>query len=461
MKLLRNRIPFLLLLVPRSTVTLPIIYLAPIVSLLIFLRQGYKISRKSLMLIFSFFLINALVISLTQAHFKNYILAMASYGSIFLLAVVSQKAPSEKDSLQWQKSLLFLAIAQGVIGVAQLFYNGFPLKLPYRDFTEDFFVGTLGTGGNNVVANILAVAVVLCLFKLDAGRSRKILFLLIFLVVCLLMTSSNMSLITMAASYAFICLKHVRMYFNIPTASSPKALYLKTRFRVRKRNAFQLSIGLICVLGFIGSGGYRYLSDTYHKWTYTLEMTDNARYMAIKNTLTQLPLDAPYQPLVGVGLGNYSSWAQMILSEDYIRVHVIGKHSSDESLLKIASQTDIAYENVLKYLSADLFRAETESIINQPFFSWQSLYAETGFVGLFLLFLLISPKLKSLKICEGEGQEVIVAKKTLIFYTVFLFVNGFIDNYFEYPWVTLPYLIGILTISYRKRTVGGVFKSIQ
>lgn len=451
MKLNSRVIPFALLLLPRTLATLPLIYISPVASLLILIRKGYRLSKQSLILILVFFLINAIVISLNQSHFKNFALAIASYGSIFLLAIAQRKTPSDKEASLWQNLIIFMALFQGAIGVAQLFYNGFPLKLPYRDFSEDFFVGTLGTGGNRVVANMLAVAIVLCFFRHEIEKIKYNLAIMIFLSACLLMTSSNMSLITMAAAYGITCTKTVKKYFNIPALKLSKKPYRKTKMTFQKKHLLLGFVGFLLISGFVSSGGYKYFLDTYQKWVYQLEITDNARYMSIFNTFTKLPIEAPYQPFFGVGIGNYSSWAQMTLSEDYIRVHIIGKHSDNQELIKHASQNPIAYDNVLKYLSEGLFRAETESVINQPYFSWQSLYAETGIIGLSIIFLLILPKLRSIKLHPSDSAKNIIVKKTLIFYTVFLALNGFIDNYFEYPWMTLPYFVGLLSISNQKR----------
>ena len=454
MKISRGTIPFLLLILPRTISTLPLIFLSPIISTLLLLRRGLKVSRKSVLLLISLLIINIATISINKSNFQNFALAIASYGFIFMLLLNQSRYELPGIARSWINNFLFLATVQGAIGVFQLFYNGFPFKLPYRDFTEDFFVGTLGTGGNNVIGNIMAVAIILCINLYDYDKSKFTRIGIAFFTVCLILTSSNMSVFTLVIAYILANSAFSKRLFFLPRGGTTPAIFLcqkKQGLIIRRVTLLKTAAGFVLVAGAIYSGGLSYAIDTYNKWAHELDINNNARVMALHNTFTSLPASEPYQPFIGIGLGNYSSWAQMILSEDYMRVHIIGKHVTSDKLLGLASQNTVAYENVLKYMSEDLFRAETESIVNQPFFSWQSMYAEIGVVGLLIFLILMRQKIKSLKIRDADSIEERTLKKTLIFYTFFIITNGFVDNYFEYPWIVVPYMIGLLSVSQRGR----------
>src|SRR5690606_37877813 len=51
----------------------------------------------------------------------------------------------------------------------------------------------------------------------------------------------------------------------------------------------------------------------------------NAKVTATLDTLLELPARKPLQPAFGVGLGNYSSWSQLLLSGVYVDRFLSGR----------------------------------------------------------------------------------------------------------------------------------------
>lgn len=391
----------------------------------------------------AFFIINFTVILFNESNLLNFVLAIASFGFLYPMLL---SPPTKLNSVHidyWGKGLRILVMFQAILGVIQLFSYGFPFKLPYRDFTEDFFAGTLGIGGNRIVANMIAVGLIYFFFCHQQNKASPIRYVkqkMVFLAVCLLMTSSNISLALMTISFMLMHTSLVKNFFGM---KRNKASRWNSKFA-----AIIILAGL--TMGFFLSGGYQYMSDTYEKWRYSLDLSDNARLMATKNTLTSLPDSAPYQPLLGIGLGNYSSWAQMILSRDYMRLNILGKHA-DDSVLSLASENRLASDNILKYYSEDLYRIETQSVLNQPFYSWLAIYGEGGVLFILVFLIIFRNRISNLRLKLDDSSGTVIFKKTLIFYTIFIFLNGFVDNYFEYPWMTMPYIIGLLLLPRMQR----------
>jgi len=400
-------------------------------------KGGFRLDSAAVALLLILVAVNLVVTMFNDTGFINFMFGLSTHGFIFLLAVRNRSEVNVNNMYLWLSGCLLLAFYQAGLGFIQLMSYGFPLKLPYRDFTEDFLQGSFGSGGNRFAANLIIIAISIYIFKFRQGIEAKKLPLL-FLFFMLILSSSNMSLVSMILTFFLIYLfppvKNMGGFgraHGVRKGLDKKSIYI----------AFFMVFG---VFGFVLIGG-DYFVDTYYKWTTELEYTDNARVMGILNTINALPSMAPYQPFVGVGLGGYSSWAQLLLSEDYLYRHVMGKHSSMD-LSWLVSESDLSYSNILKYLSEDYFRPETESIINQPFFSWQSLYAEIGGYGLLTLFVLLTPKIRLLRVFGDDDVNVRLFKQVLIFNGIFLLINGFLDNYFEYVWMTVPFLVGLIML---------------
>ena len=150
-------------------------------------------------------------------------------------------------------------------------------------------------------------------------------------------------------------------------------------------------------------------------------------------TVTDLPADAPYQPLVGPSLGNYSSWSQLLPSGVYWQRFIEGSQvDGDVALRRWCGR---AWNNVLVHLSLSYIdnfgRWYVESVFTQPFWTWHSLYAETGVVGLAIVLGLIITTLRLGTIRTSDGHAEQALKKFTFSYTIFFVLMCFADNYFE------------------------------
>ena len=437
--------PFFLLMIPRQAILIPILLLIPVFSLLVFVVKGrYRISKRNTYLVFVLLLVNFVVVLFNETAMQNYFIGLSTHGFIFLLLIRNKLHVKESYIDAWLFGVLLLAFYQAFLGVIQLFSYGFPVNMPYRDFTEDFFQGSFGPGGNRLAANLIVIAIMIYFYRIDCGLRQNNIWMY-FLILMLVASSSNMSIFVMIVSFLIVNTPYFKRAINEKTVQ--KRNRFGSVFLLRKNTLTILIACSVIITGLAFVGG-EYIYSTYYKWVYQLDFDQNARIMGSINTITSLPSAAPYQPFFGIGLGGYSSWAQLLQSEDYLRMNVLGKHISID-LSWFMSQSDLSYDNVLKYLSAGFFRAETQSILNQPFYSWHSIYAEQGGLGILILLLLIVPKIRLLKLQYEDSVKRKLFKKVLAFNCVFLFVNGFLDNYFEYVWMTVPFLTGLLLLERR------------
>lgn len=162
------------------------------------------------------------------------------------------------------------------------------------------------------------------------------------------------------------------------------------------------------------------------------------KVIATLNTLTVLPRAEDSQPVVGLGLGQYSSRAGLIMSGTYL---------SGGFYLAPRSRT----------VSNDLIYQLQESIRNQnigstffPYYSWLSIYGEFGVIGVLAVLCVAVIAIRRVRRIQRVadmpihvatlGQSVTIA----IIYLLFL---GLQDNYWEFTQAIFPPLI-LLKLSY-------------
>src|SRR5690606_31352252 len=85
----------------------------------------------------------------------------------------------------WERLVVLMAVAVVVLGLAQLVARGFPLRLPYFDFSPDVFEGPYGAGGHRLVPMVVAPALFLQVLRVTTGaagfaRTLPVLLLLVF-----------------------------------------------------------------------------------------------------------------------------------------------------------------------------------------------------------------------------------------------------------------------------------------
>jgi hypothetical protein len=161
--------------------------------------------------------------------------------------------------------------------------------------------------------------------------------------------------------------------------------------------------------------------------------------------LTQLPQRDPLAPLVGVGLGHYSSRAALILSGEYLTSNVSFLPQQESRWTRL-------------YVTPLWNRRLTASVANQgnanePFSSLQSIYTEFGVVVLGALLVAGAVFIRAqLRTRSRLGYASILSIITFAGACCF-------DNYMEQPKVTIPlllfWLVGAADVKLRDSRAGG------
>jgi hypothetical protein len=440
---------FVVLVLPRTLWTMPIVYGMPYAITAGLLLAGFALSLRSLTAMITLIAVSFALGLMTSAAILNITLSIATYSSAILLLVRNTTVSPEKLYKAWSRGLLFSGAIILVVGIAQLIRAGFPAELPYRDYSPDVFSALYGAGGPRLVTMILAPALALVVFKAFHARTLtpKTVLSVVLLVFGLVVPGSNATLLAvLAAAAAYLCSTVVRRFLTSATRHNQRFLGLRLRASSLGLAAIT-AIGLTATFLLVGSTNYsvralsRFTSESQTGHT-------SPKLIAARETLLQLPRELPYQSITGVGLGNYSSWSQLLLSGVYADRFLQGRAAG----LPI-SVNEQSWDKVLKYMSLEYYetygRWYVNSIATQPWFSWQSLFAETGVLGLFLLALVVLPKLSRLRLYETDNADDKAIKKTLGFYAWFVFFMGFVDNYFEYPWLIAPFLLALALIPSR------------
>jgi len=150
--------------------------------------------------------------------------------------------------------------------------------------------------------------------------------------------------------------------------------------------------------------------------------------VATYNTLIELPGSHSEQPLVGLGLGQYSSRAGLIMSGTYLgRDFFFGPQFR-------AISYELIYQHQEYLRDFDPAAGSTKF----PYYSWLSLYGEFGAAGVFVVLLLLILFLRRLiRVISvfPSGRPLLIP---VLFGSLYLAFLGFQDNYWEFTQAIFP-----------------------
>lgn len=444
----------LVLAVPRDLVTLPIIYASPFVTAFMLIAfGGLRLRPSAVVALAGIVCLSMAVAALGPSHMLNVGVSIATYSSTFLLTIGRARGDLRKEPIEtWARALVAVAVFHAVVGLIQLVGAGFPVRLPYRDFSPDVFRSVLGDGGHRLVPLIAGPAAVLVgLRVLRTGMSVSSGALLMLLVVGVVGPGSNAAVLGLAAAATLTTL-------TVAGAFLMRALRTaRPSIRIPKFQVTALAVPLVLIFGSLGivaslaTGGLPHFTDSIMRLFVT--PTDSVRSpktAVALQTIIELPGDVPAQPLVGLGLGNYSSWSQLLLSGVYAERFLDG---AGVGIVPVSYRAE-SWTYVLHHMTAEM-RSRfgfyyIDSIATQPWSSWQSLYAEVGLLGLALIAVALLVPLGRLRLVEGEPGHLRDVKLAVGFSLWFVVVMGFSDNLFEYPWLMVPPFLALALLPARR-----------
>ncbi len=158
---------------------------------------------------------------------------------------------------------------------------------------------------------------------------------------------------------------------------------------------------------------------------------------------------------MGVGLGRYSSYAALVLTGEYL--------SDQPDYLPISASQETR-QFILPYWNRRLLARDVwaHGVANQPFFTYMSLYAELGLLGLGLFITFWLVVLRDLHRFHRASTEPLLGRLALglFLFTFFLTYLFFFDNWFEDARLMVPYFL-TLGIVYRKQAMRGDVQSLS
>ncbi len=216
------------------------------------------------------------------------------------------------------------------------------------------------------------------------------------------------------------------------------ALVVSVRFVKRNRNHRRNSglfwgfLGsIIFVVGMVPIVLPRNFVDIPIYITLTVNIGAHAhseKARATYNTVVLLPDTVPFQPIIGLGPGHYSSRASLIMSGEYIQ------QSSLSFLPDYRTQASERF--ILPLWRSFLVSRPGGGSTYHPFYSWLSLYGEFGLLGMVIIGIVVGWLVLRLRyLVSQEFPFLHLAMLVLLFYLGLL---GFQDNYWEFTQAVFP-----------------------
>src|SRR5690606_22830264 len=115
------------------------------------LSGQFRVKLASSLALVALVIPSLLYVTIGQGGALNLALSLATYSGLYLLVLAPTSYTGEERLRYWERLVLFVAVVVVTIGLAQLVSKGFPIRLPYIDYSPDVFVGPYGAGGHRLV----------------------------------------------------------------------------------------------------------------------------------------------------------------------------------------------------------------------------------------------------------------------------------------------------------------------
>jgi len=318
-----------------------------------------------------------------------------------------------------------IIVFEACFGLTQV-VTGFSTTGTFDSNTGDFVKGTIepsffsniGTGSNQMFAILMSIFLLL-VFIFSQNWSKKRTLLIGIVVLSFVMASVMHAIIFLIVAIFLAIIFKVIFGINLK-----KLFVISRRWRV-----LMILFTVVFIIGILVSIFLpRNLAtiDIYLKQTLNFSAESHspktvATYLSIYN----LPQDEPLQSFIGLGLGQYSSRAALIRSGEYLSIGAL-----------LPTYVTPYLEAYILPLWRKFMEIYASGSTYFPFYSWLSLYGETGWLGvLFVIGLLFVVARKILKHESVIFPYMQIGLLILMFYIALL---GFQDNYWEWTQAVFP-----------------------
>jgi len=298
---------------------------------------------------------------------SNYVVALITFSSFLpILVIPTALVASEALLLDMLAAALPVMLVEGAIGIVQAFagalHNGtfggnngdvvagtiYPHLTPEKAFSNPMFAV-------NIVYLLLA-----CLSRPETSRGR-----------------ARMPLVISAIALVLASVVHVLVF--VVVAIVVAFVFTRSRraggSRVGRR-VFAVVLG-ISALSALALSDNLALTTKVAEHAFDLEAEDIPRAYLMARVAFELPEEQPQQPYIGVGLGQFSSRAALIMSGLYLG----GVDHPKPLPLLSPRMTRLADDYTISLLVAMNEGDRDIGSSQQPFFSYMTVYSECGIVG--------------------------------------------------------------------------------
>ncbi len=395
---------FLIGITPLIFISFPIKALSLMYMLIyfIYILPFIKVNYKYLFAI-SFIIINNLISNIIYFNsfnfVKNYLLFW-----IFLLPIIFFIIEKENNNLKFKSQYISKKIIEFYIWL-QLIVSGLDslyIFFKFKSFdlsSGDILAGTFRVpltfrpDASNVIFTFSLILILLLYISYFKKISK---LLLIFSIIIIFLSSVN----------HLILISLIGLLFTLSKRNFIKVLliflFIIVLYKILQPANFNMILNRMKIV-FLSLGNLELFAEYSFKGKYILNFLNDFK----NNFFSFLTF--------GLGAGTYSSRAAMFFSGDYV------------NSFKFISITSL-FENNTLYLWKNFLNSPSwqQGSFNYPFFSIFSFIAELGLINTLLLFILFYKKLKFLK------RKGVLSSKSFKFLIIFLFISGFVDNYYEY-----------------------------
>ncbi len=394
-------------------------------------------------IIFSFFLL-FLNVSFNFFFNKYYIFfnslaSLATYGSI-LTFFCPFYFEIDDEFLNWSiKFLIYFSLFQSIICLYQFF-------IKYKGSNYDAAVGTLGISGQHELSMKIILPCLLAFSIYLAEKKLRYLIFGIVLLISYIISFFNASSLILCLTFLIIL---IIFFFDFRTV-----LFVK-----KKKIFIFLTVVLVLFLFIFLAFFSDYIKSTYlyssGRIAINKVINPESHKQGIKvdgyyNTFRFLWRESFFNPIIGVGLGNYSGRAALYLSGEYSKFA--------EKILPI-SRSEYTEKYILSLWNRELFEniPYMGSVLNHPWASIQSICGEAGIFGLIMFFLVFFLMLKKISfgIIFFKRKSISYIYFAFFIYIIYIFLMLFIDNYLEFPRVIMPlyFYLGILWVYIKRKKI--------
>ena len=385
----------------------------------------YILSTKSTRSLVRLILLFVLWVVFTLPHllfvpnfaYSSALLTLLTYGSfLFILSTPTKPLAGKQLQRKIERIVRWFVLVQGIIGIVQAIY-GFSINRTFDVDNGDYVEGTIHlaltaerTFSNPMFAvNMAMLLLYLFPFVLIYRKDR---FIFAIGLVSLILAS----------------VLHVLLFFAVAAVLAfifyaPKILlYRRTHFFV----ATMLLISAISIYVL------QHNVSTISSFVKTTLNGNTPRAQIVLRTMSDMPVEYPLMPVIGLGPGQFSSRAGLIGTGMYF-----GSPNNPKPLPLLSPSMSKPFHDYLLdlWLSLQLSNSVNKtSTTYKPFFSWLSLFSEGGAV-VFIIMLISVWRVLAYARKGDKDKKFQYYLNRLAFGTgvIFIFLLGMQENYWEIP----------------------------